>query len=198
MIIFFQGPRSFTTAAISSPSKNSKISIADDCIDSKGSNSFEKPELKKKKSSPVGKDLETYMIEMGLKDNIEGDQNEEEDEDDDGEEENSDDEKYAAIDNFEGVDHHEKLKPDSAASSAEEKVKQLKRLGYSPRTIQAALGHRALTPQQSTSPDAQVSGESNSGKLGGMAYSSSEGVLNKRSKKSVAWENGGIMLIFVV
>ena len=187
----YLGPRSFITVA--SPSKVFNISATDECVDNKDDNIFEKPELKKMKSSPIGKDLETYMLEMGFKDDTEGDHDEEDNEEENGgEEDNSDEDKYAAIDSFEGFDHNEKLQSDSTVSSTEEKLKQLKRLGFSPRTIQAALGHRAPTPQQSVSPEAQVSAESSSGKLGEMIYSSSEGVLNKRSKKSVAWGNAGI------
>ena len=137
------------------------------------------------------------MIEMGLKDD--GDDGQDEgDDDEDGEDEegNSDEEKYAALDNFEGFtnnEHHEKLKSHSSPSSTEDKMKQLERLGYSPRTIQAAATHPALNPQQSSSPDALASGESKNVKLGSMVHSSSEGFLNnRRSKKSVAWESGGI------
>ena len=137
------------------------------------------------------------MIEMGLKDDVEdGQDDDDEDADDDGEDEegNSDEEKYTVLDNFEGFansEHHGILKSDTSSASAEDKLKQMERLGYSPRTIQAAARHPALNPQQSTSPEAIVSEESKNGKLGSMQYSSSEGVLNRRSKKSVAWENGG-------
>ena len=153
-----------------------------------------KPELKKTKSSPIGKDLETYMHEMGLSDN------ENNVDDDDEQEDETDEEKYAAS-NFEPSDQ----KNESAnqmehpknlsflSASSEEKVKQLARLGYSPRTIEAATTTKK-SPQKSASSSEQSSPDTSTAekKESSLVYSSSDGLLSsKQSKKHVAWSSTG-------